>query len=289
MYRIDVATASDSLPSPTSPGPNVDGYFSDGNPGLAVPATVVPAEWLNMIQEEVAGLVEAAGLSLDKADRGQLSDAVAAMIADALTLTNKVDKAGDTMTGPLLMPQGSASNPALARDGDANNGIWFPGTDIIEIVTAGTGRLRVDASGRVLTGALTSPATGYGNAGDVSLPTGGVIRAKNTLSAWVNFNGTGTVAIRDAFNVSSITDNAVADYTLNFANALGNANYAVCGAASPAFAAPNYDTLHFGINGNNVMNTGNVRVCWSVNSGTGTGDDNSADPPHALVMVAGGH
>lgn len=44
--------------------------------------------------------------------------------------------------------------------------------------------------------------------------------------AWVNFNGTGTVAIRAALNVSSITDNAVGDYTLNFANALADANYA---------------------------------------------------------------
>lgn len=45
--------------------------------------------------------------------------------------------------------------------------------------------------------------------------------------AWVNFNGSGTVAIRAAFNVSSITDNGVGDYTVNFANAMPDANYAV--------------------------------------------------------------
>lgn len=45
--------------------------------------------------------------------------------------------------------------------------------------------------------------------------------------AWVNFNGAGTVAIRDSFNVSSITDNGTGDYTINFTNALPNANYAV--------------------------------------------------------------
>ena len=43
--------------------------------------------------------------------------------------------------------------------------------------------------------------------------------------AWVNFDGTGTVAIRDSFNVSSITDNAAGAYTVNFANAMANANY----------------------------------------------------------------
>ena len=42
---------------------------------------------------------------------------------------------------------------------------------------------------------------------------------------WVNFNGTGTVAIRDSFNVSSITDNATGDYTINFTTNLPNANY----------------------------------------------------------------
>jgi hypothetical protein len=45
--------------------------------------------------------------------------------------------------------------------------------------------------------------------------------------AWVNFNGTGTVAIRDSYNVSSITDNGVGNYTINFTNAMPNANYAV--------------------------------------------------------------
>lgn len=43
--------------------------------------------------------------------------------------------------------------------------------------------------------------------------------------AWVNFNGTGTVAIRASGNVSSITDNGVGDYTVNFATAMVDANY----------------------------------------------------------------
>lgn len=44
--------------------------------------------------------------------------------------------------------------------------------------------------------------------------------------AWVNFNGTGTVAIRASGNVSSITDNGVGDYTVNFTTALSDVNYA---------------------------------------------------------------
>jgi hypothetical protein len=44
--------------------------------------------------------------------------------------------------------------------------------------------------------------------------------------AWVNFNGTGTVAIRGSGNVSSITDNGTADYTINFTTAMPDTNYA---------------------------------------------------------------
>jgi hypothetical protein len=47
--------------------------------------------------------------------------------------------------------------------------------------------------------------------------------------AWVNFNGTGTVAIRSSGNVSSITDSGTGNYTVNFTTAMPDANYAVFG------------------------------------------------------------
>ena len=48
--------------------------------------------------------------------------------------------------------------------------------------------------------------------------------------AWVNFNGTGTVAIRASGNVTSITDNGTGDYTVNFTTAMPDANYSMSGA-----------------------------------------------------------
>ena len=48
--------------------------------------------------------------------------------------------------------------------------------------------------------------------------------------AWVNFNGTGTVAIRASGNVSSITDNGTGDYTVNFTTAMPDENYAMSGS-----------------------------------------------------------
>ena len=50
--------------------------------------------------------------------------------------------------------------------------------------------------------------------------------------AWVNFNGTGTVAIRASGNVSSITDNGTGDYTVNFTNAMSDVNYGFCGSGN---------------------------------------------------------
>jgi hypothetical protein len=50
--------------------------------------------------------------------------------------------------------------------------------------------------------------------------------------AWVNFNGTSTVAIRASYNVSSITDNGTGDYTVNFTSALADANYCAAVASS---------------------------------------------------------
>lgn len=69
--------------------------------------------------------------------------------------------------------------------------------------------------------------------------------------AWVNFNGTGTVAIRASGNVSSITDNNTGDYTVNFTTAMSDANYAVIsqmyytsgvGGMATIISAPNNTT-----------------------------------------------
>lgn len=72
---------------------------------------------------------------------------------------------------------------------------------------------------------------------------------KNACQAWINFNGTGTIAIRDCFNVSSITDNGIGDYTVTFNVSMPDANYSVSGVAgevtgggnSPSFINANYN------------------------------------------------
>jgi len=49
------------------------------------------------------------------------------------------------------------------------------------------------------------------------------------VRAWVSFNGTGTVAIRDSYNVSSVTDTGTGNFTLNFSSAMTDTNYCAVG------------------------------------------------------------
>ena len=51
------------------------------------------------------------------------------------------------------------------------------------------------------------------------------------LKSWIRFNGSGTIAINDNFNCSSITDNGTGDYTMTMQTAMSNANQSqTCGA-----------------------------------------------------------
>ena len=67
--------------------------------------------------------------------------------------------------------------------------------------------------------------------GDMSFNSGyGSATVAYGCRAWVNFNGTGTVAIRASGNVTSITDDNTGTYTVNFTTAMPDVNYSVCGA-----------------------------------------------------------
>lgn len=79
--------------------------------------------------------------------------------------------------------------------------------------------------------------------------------------AWVNFSGTGTVSIRASGNVSSITDNGVGDYTVNFTTAMPDANY--CTVGSCRRGLPSGDTnadFSFPLNGTYSTSAVQVRT-----------------------------
>ncbi len=113
---------------------------------------------------------------------------------------------------------GTAATPAV-QGTDTNTGIYFPGADRIGFAEGGVQVGEFDASGNFLfNSGYGSVATAFG------------------CRAWVNFNGQGTVAIRGSGNVSSITDNGTGNYTVNFAVAMPNTNYAAIGSAATSGA-----------------------------------------------------
>ena len=105
----------------------------------------------------------------------------------------------------------------------------------------------------------TFKANTLGNvAGSKSVPMDTVV--DGSAKAWVNFNGTGVVAIRAAFNVASITDNGVGDYTVNFTSALPDANFAAVGTPSDTSGAYGFRVISLTTTSVRVQSTttGNV-------------------------------
>ncbi len=90
----------------------------------------------------------------------------------------------------------------------------------------GTVRIGVGNSG-----ATTADVASISSSGNFSFNSGyGSVATAYACRAWVNFNGTGTVAIRASGNVSSITDNGTGDYTVNLTTAMPDVNYSIVGS-----------------------------------------------------------
>lgn len=102
---------------------------------------------------------------------------------------------------------------------DGTNGIDTPDLASAGPITGTTGTFSGAVSGT--TGTFSGNVTLGSSV--LATPTGSA--PSYTCRAWVNFNGTGTVAIRGSGNVTSITDNGTGDYTVNFTTAMPDANY----------------------------------------------------------------
>jgi len=104
------------------------------------------------------------------------------------------------------------------------------------------------------------------------------VAAPGLCKAWVNFNGTGTVAIRAAFNVSSITDNGTGNYTVNFTTAMPDANYSCClsGVQRQTASGTNQSFGYYSTNDVNATtySTTAVRISNKIGSIAGFNDVN---------------
>lgn len=97
---------------------------------------------------------------------------------------------------------------------------------IINADTSDGLKLTSDTSGQIDFQSAGSTKATIDTSGNLKFDSGfGSVGTAYGCRAWVNFNGTGTVAIRDSGNVSSITDNSAINYTINFTTAMPDANY----------------------------------------------------------------
>jgi len=85
--------------------------------------------------------------------------------------------------------------------------------------------------------------------------------------AWVNFNGTGTIAIRDDNNVSSLTDNNTGNYTVNLTSGFSNTNYNATALTGTGGALRNIS-----VNTSVTMTSSAFSVFTGPSNGTATGD-----------------
>ena len=221
------------------------------------------------------------GATLSTAELNILDGVPATLTATELGYVDGVTSAIQTQLNAkqasdadLTAIAGLSSNGMIARTG--------AGTAAARTVTAGTGIAVTNGDGvsgnPTVAADLASQAEAEAGTDNTKVMT--PLRLRNALNAsgsapvyacraWVNFNGTGTVAIRASGNVSSITDNGVGDYTVNFTTAMQDTNYAVNGSADYSGSATNPVFAY------NTVSSGAVRL-QTKNSTTGNAVDNPA-------------
>jgi hypothetical protein len=150
---------------------------------------------------------------------------------------NRLDVVGSSaFTSPniRLRLNNTAGTAATLLSG-ADSGAAFIGAEtnsFFYFITNNAERMRIDASSGNVGIGTTSPSQRLTVNGNLAFDSGyGSAAIAYGCRAWVNFNGTGTVAIRASGNVTSITDNGTGDYTVNFTTAMPDANYALVGSA----------------------------------------------------------
>lgn len=175
-------------------------------------------------------------------------DVVAIQVIGALDHSDFVSATdGGTFSGDVTVPNliiGDGGNIGSASD-----------TDAISISTGGNVTLSQTLDGGAIGSAVTMSAnqacvkTALNASGSAPI---------YACRAWVNFNGTGTVAIRGVGNVSSITDHATGQYTVTFTTAMQDTLYCVTLGARPASSGTNGRSLLSGT----TYSTTQVRVMF---------------------------
>ena len=193
-------------------------------------------------------------------------------IATLNSTTGTIGNLSTTLAGDFTISQGTAT---LATSG-ATAGTYGSVTAIPFITVDAKGRITSATTGTF----STTPADGSITFAKLSTSTTEADNvAKRTAKAWVNFNGTGTVAIRSDFNISSITDHDIGKYTVNFRSALSTNTYSIAGMCA-AGDSPSNGYANIGLEFNSTYSTSAARI-------TCLGYNVFIDPAIACVSIFG--
>ncbi|NMY07572.1 hypothetical protein HBO38_03760 [Pseudomonas veronii] len=308
MHRID------------GPGATADNMFTEGDPVAGTPATVVTDDFMNAVQEELIGILSAAGVTPSKASQDQVLQAIyklaqsqkatafaTAGTATALTLTPvpAISAYAANQRFSVKFSVASGANPTLNVSGlggkslkkydtsGAKVAAAFAAGQISDVVYDGADMvvltpLPVDAAPDASTTVkgitrLATPAEAIaGSSTTIAVTPAGLeskIPLKSQCTAWVNFNGTGTVAIRDSYNCLSVTDNGTGDYTVNLLNQT-KTTYSFATGTSVGTAT---GSVSLRIDSSSATyNTTQLRLV------NGNGSASITDAPWASVQIFGG-
>ncbi|RQV20674.1 hypothetical protein DF039_12625 [Burkholderia cenocepacia] len=131
MFRTDQNTAVTALPVPAPAG--TPGFFTGGNPATGQAATIVDADWLNMIQEELISILTAAGIAPSKVTYGQVLAALEVLFANASGNPNALFQVKTAGRGD---DSNNAASTAFVWSVLGNYGSYFPFNATSEQLTA---------------------------------------------------------------------------------------------------------------------------------------------------------
>jgi len=188
MHRTDTPTSTPTIPTPEPAG--TPGYFTNGDPLAPEAPTIPSADWFNAVQEEVASVVEASGLTLDKGDNTQLLQALGRLAGGSLNV--------------ILNPEGFwrqfyGANPALAGSEIlAGPDHWWAkagGAGDVGELEGGLGGSAIQAQ---LAGAKSSARTRLRFRKTTNATTGANPTVRQSIEDVVTFNGKDVVLAFDA-------------------------------------------------------------------------------------------
>ena len=226
----------------------VGGKFIDENVQTGQQGSLIPAAWGNAVSDEILSVITGAGLTPDESAYDQLLEAIETLIASgaatyedsaAVLLEDGVASAGARSTaarGDHRHPTDTSREPARTQ---ATQAEMEAGT-LADVRSMSPLLVKQAVAALASTTFASSAENAAGTVENKAIDPLGIREAFNASGsapvyacrAWVNFNGTGTVAIRASGNVSSITDNGAGNYTVNFAAAMPHANYSPKGNAA---------------------------------------------------------